>query len=177
MLKCIIEIHKQDCCVAFCRPLTLNNEKAEAINLTCFVPYCGPVHWLMCCPVFQGRDELGDHAGGPSEKNHEQHTDYESPDVASPWHGCPGVMDGLQRTETELLWSSASDVAGIIVKVNGHLLCPTPLAVSRVKSFLCPSVKDCGPPLWRALKRGKGQKKQQQKKKLPGQDDFLFCLF
>lgn len=53
----------------------------------------------MCCPVFQGRDELGDHAGGPSEKNHEQHTDYESPDVASPWHGCPGVMDGLQRTE------------------------------------------------------------------------------
>ena len=101
----------------------------------------------MHCPVFQGRDELGDHAGGPSEKDHEQHTDYESPDAASPWHRCPGVMDGPHRTETELLWSSASDVAGIIVKVNGHLLCPTPLAVSRVKSFLCPSVKDCGPPL------------------------------
>lgn len=47
----------------------------------------------MCCPVFQGRDELGDHTGGPSEKDHEQHTDYESPDAASPRHRCPGVMD------------------------------------------------------------------------------------
>ena len=47
----------------------------------------------MCCLVSQGRDEFGDHAGGPSEKDHEQHTDYESPDAASPRHGYPGVTD------------------------------------------------------------------------------------
>ena len=64
----------------------------------------------MCCPVFQGRDELGDHAGGPSEKDHEQHTDYESPDAAPPRHGRPGVTDrdggaasdGATNKKTEL---------------------------------------------------------------------------
>ena len=72
-------------------PLTPYNENLEAVNLTCVVPCCGPVRWLMCCPLFQGRDELGDHAGGPSEKDHEQHTDYEGPDAPSPRHRCPGV--------------------------------------------------------------------------------------
>lgn len=55
----------------------------------------------MRCPVFQGRDELGDHAGGPSEKDHEQHTDYESPDAASPRHGCPGVTGRSERGENK----------------------------------------------------------------------------
>lgn len=174
MFKLIIEIHKQACCIQlpFLYPFTHNNEKAEAVNRTCLAPHCGPVHWLMCCPVFQGRDELGDHAGGASEKDHEQHTDYESPDAASPRHGCPGVTNcddrprqtGAQKTKkTELIWSSAWDVTGIIVKVNGHLLCLTLPAVSGVKSFLCSSVKDCGPPLQRALKGGKGQKTTTKK--------------
>ncbi|KAG7244198.1 hypothetical protein INR49_004271, partial [Caranx melampygus] len=66
-------------------------------------------------PVFQGRDELGDHTGGPSEKDHEQHTDYESPDAPSPRHGCPGVTGtGHHRLSTgvkmksELIWSRAA---------------------------------------------------------------------
>ncbi|KAF3702500.1 Ephrin type-A receptor 7 [Channa argus] len=52
----------------------------------------------------EGRDELGNHTGGPSEKDHEQHTDYESPDAASPWHGCSSVTDcdGLPRARQKL---------------------------------------------------------------------------
>ena len=131
--------------------------------------------------MFQGCDEFGDHAGGPSEKDHEQHTDYESSDATSPRHRCPGVtgtghLGQAVKTKTELIWSSAWDVTGIIVKVNRHLLCLTLPAVSGVESFLCSSVKDCGPDLQRALKRGKGQKKQQQKKKLTGQDFLFFCF-
>lgn len=118
----------------------------------------------MCCPVSQGRDELGDLTGGPSEKDHEQHTDYESPDAPSPRHGCPGVTDCDGPPGRELFWSSACDVTEIIVKVNGHLLCLTLPAVSGVKSFLCSSVKDCGPSFQGALKRGKGQKKNSNKK-------------
>lgn len=45
-----------------------------------------------CCAGFQGCNEFGDHACGPSEEDHEQHTDYESPDAASPRNGRAGVM-------------------------------------------------------------------------------------
>ncbi len=46
MHKFFIEIHKKIllCLVAFFVPLTHNNENAEAVNLTCVAPYCGPVH-------------------------------------------------------------------------------------------------------------------------------------
>lgn len=47
---------------------------------------------MIGCLVLQGCDELGDQFSGPSEEDHEQHTDYESPDAASPWHRNPGVM-------------------------------------------------------------------------------------
>lgn len=72
----------------------------------------------MCCLIFQGRNELGDHASGPSEKDHEQHTDNESPDAASSWHRCPGVTEcdelpwDRMKSKTELIWSSAWDVTG-----------------------------------------------------------------
>lgn len=93
--------------------------------------------------------------------------------------------DGLQRaasqrvkTKTELIRSSAWDVPGIIVKVNGHLLCLTLSAVSGVKAFLCSSLKDCGPTLLWPLKRGKGQKKQQQKRNyLDETTPFFVTLF
>lgn len=137
----------------------------------------------MCCPVFQGRDELGDHAGRPSEKDHEQHTDNESPDAASSRHRCPGVTadcDGPHRmgrkTETELIWSSAWDVTGIIVKVNGHLLCLTLPAVSGVKSFLCSSVKDCGLPLQRALKRKRAKNSNKKRNYLDETTSFFFFI-
>lgn len=39
----------------------------------------------------QGRDELGNLAGGPSEESHEQYTNYEGADAASARHGGPGV--------------------------------------------------------------------------------------
>ncbi|MEQ2285426.1 hypothetical protein AMECASPLE_031667 [Ameca splendens] len=41
--------------------------------------------------VLLGCDELGNHTSGPPEKDHEQHTDYESPDAASSRYRCPGV--------------------------------------------------------------------------------------
>lgn len=47
---------------------------------------------MIGCLVLQGCDELGDHFSGTSEEDHEQHTDYESPDAKSPRHGHPGVM-------------------------------------------------------------------------------------
>lgn len=132
-------------------------------------------------PVFQGRDELGDHTGGPSEKDHEQHTDYESPDAPSSWHRCPGVtgtghhrLSKGVKMKSELNWSSAWDVTGIMVKANRHLLCLTLPAASGVKSFLCSSVKDCG--LQRALKRGKGQK-TATKKETTWTRLFLFLFF
>lgn len=184
MLKFIIVIHKQSCFVwiPFVPP-THNDKNPEAVNLTCFVSYCGLVLWLMGCPVFQGRDELGNHTGGPSEKDHEQHTDYESPDAASPWHGCSSVTgcDGMPRagarTITELIWNSAWDVTGIIVKVNGHLSCLTLPAVSGVKSFLCSLVKDCTPLLQRALENGKGQKKNSNNKRNYLDETTFFFFF
>lgn len=115
-----------------------------------------------CSSAFQGCDEFGNHAGGPSEEDHEQHTDYESPDAASPWDGRAGVTkrDGLppsgRETKTELLWSSAGEETGRTVKVNGRLSCLTP-AASGGKSLLCSSARDGGPSLQRALKREKGQ--------------------
>ena len=142
----------------------------------------------MCCPVFQGRDELGDHAGGPSEKDHEQHTDYESPDAAPPRHGRPGVTDrdggaasdgATNKKKQNFIWSSAWDVTGIIVYVYGHLSCLTLPAVSGVKSFLCSSVKDCGPPLQRALKRGEGQKTATKKRNYLDEttSSFFVCFW
>lgn len=66
----------------------------------------------MRCPVFQGRDELGDHSGGPSEKDHEQHTDHEGPDAAPPRHRRPGVTTcdtggAASDRKQKLMWSSA----------------------------------------------------------------------
>lgn len=117
----------------------------------------------MHCPFFQRCDELGNHTGGPSEKDHEQHTDYESPDAASPWHGCSSVTScdrkpraGIQ-TITKVMWNDAWDVTTKFVKVNGHPSCLTLLAVSGVKSFLGSLVKDCTLLPQRAQARGKGQ--------------------
>lgn len=62
-------------------------------------------------PVFQGCDELGDHAGGPSEKDHEQHTDYESPDAPSPRHRRPGVTGtGHHHLSTGVKMKSKTDL-------------------------------------------------------------------
>lgn len=79
-------------------PFTHNH--AKAVTGTCLAVIT-MVHCIERCLILspQGRDELGDHAGGPSEKDHEQHTDNESPDAAPPRHGDPGVTDGIGRAQ------------------------------------------------------------------------------
>lgn len=52
-------------------------------------------------------DELGHHAGGSSEEDHEQHTDNESPDVAPPRYRCPGVTERHQPSGPECIGHGA----------------------------------------------------------------------
>ncbi|KAG9347425.1 hypothetical protein JZ751_004992 [Albula glossodonta] len=47
-----------------------------------------------------GCDELGNHFSRPSEKDHEQHTDYEGSDAAPSWHRCAGVTDNTAPFST-----------------------------------------------------------------------------
>lgn len=114
----------------------------------------------------QGCDELGHHAGGPSEEGHEQHTDNESPDVTPPWYRCPGVMDPNQPSGPECASAAPRAKLGSTLDVSTHLLC---LAWNH--SFF---------PQWRiVIDSSEGRKRAtlNNKLKLPGWDHFLFCLF
>lgn len=73
----------------------------------------------------QGRNELRDHAGGPSEEDHEQHTDNESTDAAPPRYRRPGVMDCNQPSGPEWIRSVARAEPGRTLDVNTCLLCLT----------------------------------------------------
>lgn len=72
------------------------------------------------CLVLQGCDEFGDHFSGSSKEDHEQHTDYESPGVASSRHGHPGVTDVMAHggLGNRAIYSSAR--AGTRVIIEGQ---------------------------------------------------------
>ncbi|CAK6968207.1 Ephrin type-A receptor 7, partial [Scomber scombrus] len=138
-----------------------------------------------------GRDELGDHAGGTSEKDHEQHTDYESPDAASSRHRCSGVMDcdGPPRTgrkknngekKQDLSGSSAWDGT----RDNRQSKRTSVMSDSSgcVWSEIIPLFLSEG--LWSAsFEKGAKERKRaknnnnKKKEKLPGRDDLLFFFF
>lgn len=67
-------------------------------------------------------------------------------------------------------------MTGIIVKVKGRLLCLTLPAVSGVKSFLCSSVKDCGPPLQKGTKERKRAKNSNKKRNYLDKTTFFFAF-
>lgn len=73
----------------------------------------------------QGRNELRDHAGGPSEEDHEQHTDNESTDAAPSRYRRPGVMDCNQPSGPEWIGSVVRAEPGRTLDVNTCLLCLT----------------------------------------------------
>lgn len=164
------------------RLLTHNNEKPVVVNLTCFVP---PPHtvWRCIdgCVVLSRRDvmSLGITLVGHQKKImssiqtmraqmlHLHGTGVQVWCTATGRLGHGGKKTNGEKKKQDLSGEQhLGRKPGIIVKVNGHLLCLTLPAVSGVKSFLCSSVKDCGPPLLkRALKRGKGQKTTTKKKR------------
>lgn len=115
----------------------------------------------MCCCVSQGRDELGDHAGGPSEEDHEQHTDYEGPDAAPARQGRPGVTERAGPPgRAAISRSSACDVAAP-TETRRALYVALRLTLFRQRperknhSFVPHLVRTGGPPLPSAEVRGR----------------------